>query len=173
MSVNFSMHCTLMPGEYSFMLMLDMSTSQQVSQAARNHTNSNRTLRHSRRYPIFSNNIIFLALYTFASMIYLHYFVLPYVELSICKFYNWPVANNTFLIVVHAPFAKRFIFSFSFDCYSGAAPFLPDSPATWPVPLPCGVHQRYPMNSSIRAETVLKETLPGQFVLPWYCGQRP
>ena len=44
-----------------------------------------------------------------------------------------------------------------FDCYFGPAPFLPDSPATWPVPLPCGVHQRYPMNSSIRAETVLRD----------------
>ena len=28
------------------------------------------------------------------------------------------------------------------------------------------------MNSSIRAETVLRETLPGQFMLPLYCGQR-
>ena len=63
-------------------------------------------------------------------------------------------------------------FFFSFDCYSGPNPFPPDSPATWLVPLPCGVHQRYPMNFSIRAETVLRETLPGEFVLPLYCGQR-
>ena len=28
------------------------------------------------------------------------------------------------------------------------------------------------MNSSIRAETVLRETLPGQLALPLYCGQR-
>ena len=49
----------------------------------------------------------------------------------------------------------------SFDCYSGPTPFPPDSPATWPVPLPCGVHERYPMSSSIRAETVLRETPPG------------
>ena len=52
---------------------------------------------------------------------------------------------------------------------------MPDSPATWPVPLPRGVYQRYqryPMNSSIWAETVLRETLPGQLMLPVYCGQR-
>ena len=28
------------------------------------------------------------------------------------------------------------------------------------------------MNTSIRAETVLRESLPNQFVLPLYCGQR-
>ena len=40
-----------------------------------------------------------------------------------------------------------FFHFFSFDCYSGPTPFPPDSPATWPVPLPCGVHQRYAMKS--------------------------
>ena len=37
-----------------------------------------------------------------------------------------------------------------------ARPFSPwqSSPATWPVPLPCGVHQRDPLNSSTRAEIV-------------------
>ena len=33
-----------------------------------------------------------------------------------------------------------FFYLFPFDCYSGPAPVLPGSPATRPVPLPCGVH---------------------------------
>ena len=44
-------------------------------------------------------------------------------------------------------------------------------PATWPVPLPCGVHQRYATTPSIRAETVLRGIVPGQLMLPLYCGQ--
>jgi len=30
-----------------------------------------------------------------------------------------------------------FFLFFSFDCYCGPTPFPPESPATWPVPLPC------------------------------------
>ena len=37
-----------------------------------------------------------------------------------------------------------------------------------PFPLPCGVHQRYPSISSIRAETLLRETLPERLMLPLF-----
>ena len=94
------------------------------------------------------------------------FIVSHYITLHYITFYT----TKTFHYIT--PALWFFDFFLSFDCCSGPTPFPPDSPATCPVPLPCGVHQRYPMNSSIRAETVLRETLPGQFGLPLYCGQR-
>ena len=83
------------------------------------------------------------------------------------------VSEQNRLIVLNVYLLSGFFWGFfPFDCCSGPAPFLSDSPASRPVPLPCGVHQRYPMDSSMLAETVLRETLPGQLMLPLYRGQR-
>ena len=63
-------------------------------------------------------------------------------------------------------------FPFLFDPYCARAPWALTAAATWAVSLPFGVDQRYPLNCSLRAETVLRETLLGKWMMPLYCGQR-
>ena len=88
-----------------------------------------------------------------------------------------PIFEERSKIRAYREYSALILFFFPFffsllDCFSGPAPFLPDSPATRPIPLPCGVHQRYPMNSPIRAESVLRETLTGRLMLPLLQAQK-